>query len=158
MSNSSKILDGDGTECHYWNQREPKEHRNREHTVLTPTCARPSAYMDAATPPECPWWLILTSGCHWEGRHGEAVTCIIISLVSAACSIHSNWEVVVRDGALPGGGGMQDAPWQLWLDVLRWQQNQNHQGKITSRDRGRGAAAAAQKRLSVHKAVDLGRL
>lgn len=67
----------------------------------------------------------------------ETVTCIIISLVSAACSIHSNWEVVVWDGALPGGGGMQDTPWQLWLDVLRWQQDQNHQGKRTSSDRGK---------------------
>lgn len=60
-----------------------------------------------------------------------------LSHLSAACSIHSNWEVVVRDGALPGGGGMQDAPRQLWLDVLRWQQNQNHQGKITCPDRRR---------------------
>lgn len=83
-----------------------------------------------------------------RGPPCETVTCIIISLVSAACSIHSNWEVVVRDGALPGGGGMQDAPWQLWLDVLRWQQDQNHQGKITSHDRGKWDVGAEQKRTA----------
>lgn len=65
---------------------------------------------------------------------GES-TWITISLVFVACSIHSNWEVVVWDGALPWGGGMQDAPWQLGLDVLRREQDQNHQGKITSFDR-----------------------
>lgn len=84
-----------------------------------------------------------------RGPPCETVTCIIISLVSAACSIHSNWEVVVRDGALPGGGGMQDAPWQLWLDVLRWQQDQNHQGKITSHDRGKWDVGAEQKRTAL---------
>lgn len=31
-------------------------------------------------------------------------------LVFVTSSIHSNWEVVVRDGTLPRGGGMQDAP------------------------------------------------
>lgn len=63
-------------------------------------------------------------------------SCITISLVFVACSIHSNWEVVVWDGALPGGGGMQDPSWQLRLDVLCWQQDQNHKGKITSLDHG----------------------
>lgn len=87
--------------------------------------------------------LAVNSKRHWPPR--ERGTCTMISLVSAACSIHSNWEVVVWDGALPGGGGMQDAPWQLWLDVLRWEQDQNHQGEPTSLDRGKQNVVAERQ-------------
>lgn len=76
-------------------------------------------------------------------------SCITISLVFVACSIHSNWEVVVWDGALPGGGGMQDPPWQLRLDVLCWQQDQNHKGKITSLDHGKRDALAEESERNV---------
>lgn len=54
-----------------------------------------------------------------------------------SCSIYSNWEVVVWDGALSGGGGVQNASWQLRLDVLRREQDQNDKGKLTSTNCGK---------------------
>lgn len=44
---------------------------------------------------------------------------------------------------------MQDTPRQLRLDVLRRQQDQNHQGKITSVDRRKGDVVAEQRERNV---------
>ena len=56
---------------------------------------------------------------------------IAMALVIVALSVHRNWQVVVRDGALPGGRGVQDAARQLRLDVLCREQDQNHAGELT---------------------------
>lgn len=43
-------------------------------------------------------------------------------------SLHRPAEVVVPDGALPAGGGVQSAPRPVRMELQQWTQSQNHQG------------------------------
>lgn len=59
------------------------------------------------------------------------LTCSAMSLFSPSHSLHRYWEVVVWDGAVSGRRRVQDSARQLWMDVLLWEQDQDHKSETS---------------------------